>query len=191
MFGTTTGPCNPEWTDESPAKNPDDSSSGSNSLPKREREPEQNGDRARCACGDYADGYDARREEPVCDDCARLITDGGEEIDDALEYDPRSFRDYMTPAVVRERLGDGETAKVSFAEVNLRESGALFWRTWDGESGLLPEWRWTEVSFIETERITDEHGAPTGGQQVAEHDWSRLPDNVREAIEPPKEAVEA
>lgn len=44
---------------------------------------------ARCICGEQADGYDARRSEPACEDCAQLRADGGQSAQerqaDALE----------------------------------------------------------------------------------------------------------
>jgi hypothetical protein len=57
LAGTNAGRCSPERTDETPVQNPDDAT--------------------RCACGNPADGYDARREEAVCERCAHLIADGG------------------------------------------------------------------------------------------------------------------
>ncbi len=44
---------------------------------------------ARCICGEQPDGYDARTNEPACEDCARLRSDGGQSTEerqaDALE----------------------------------------------------------------------------------------------------------
>lgn len=108
--------------------------------------------------------------------------EGQEATDGILDADPREFYESWRPGVVHERLDDGETAKVSFADIDIHDSGALAWRTWDGEVGLLPEWRWTEVSFIDTERVYDEHGYASGKQSVTEDDWGRLPDTVREEI---------
>ncbi|ELZ05369.1 hypothetical protein C482_02426 [Natrialba chahannaoensis JCM 10990] len=44
---------------------------------------------ARCICGEQPDGYDARTNEPACEDCAYLRSDGGQSAEerqaDALE----------------------------------------------------------------------------------------------------------
>ncbi len=43
---------------------------------RQEASPSKRSD-ARCACGARADGYDAGSNEPVCQSCAHLRTDGG------------------------------------------------------------------------------------------------------------------
>ncbi|RZH67264.1 hypothetical protein ELS17_15715 [Natrinema altunense] len=43
---------------------------------RQEASPAKRSD-ARCACGARADGYDAGSDEPVCQSCAPLRTDGG------------------------------------------------------------------------------------------------------------------
>jgi hypothetical protein len=107
---------------------------------------------------------------------------------DELEHDPRAFEPSMTPAVVCEVCDDGDDPKVSFADVELRESGALYWEEWTGESGLLPEWRWSQVTYLDVEEngcfdVEDASAErPPGTVRIVEKDWRRLPARVREVI---------
>lgn len=89
MHGTTTRAEARERTEETPAQNTNDSCSDIRSLNAQKREPEKAGSRIRCACGDYAEGYDARRDEPVCEACAELpiaVADGGRDPTSTVAY---------------------------------------------------------------------------------------------------------
>jgi DNA-binding PadR family transcriptional regulator len=110
-----------------------------------------------------------------------VITDGGVESAEDLEYDPRAFGFGMTPAVVEEVRTDHIVNKVSFADVDLRESGALYWTEWSGAEGLLPEWRWSEVRYLDTERA--EQDATSLMARICSDEWDRLPDAVREEVD--------
>jgi DNA-binding PadR family transcriptional regulator len=122
-----------------------------------------------------------RGETHIPDEDAVLLTDGGVETAEELEYDPRAFDFGMTPAVVEEVRKDDVVNKVSFADVQLRECGALYWTEWSGASGLLPQWRWCEVRYLDTER--SERDGNNVMARICSDDWDRLPDAVREEID--------
>ena len=110
-----------------------------------------------------------------------VITDGGIDTADELEHDPRSFSISLTPAIVEEVLEDDSVSKVSFANVQLRDCGALRWEEWSGAAGLLPEWRWSEVRYLDTER-TERDGTKLMAR-ICTDDWDRLPTVVQEVVD--------
>lgn len=95
-----------------------------------------------------------------------------------VENDPRDFPAGMTPAVVEYKVDDPETDHASFMTVEVRDSGALYYRQWNDRSGVIPSWRWAEVHFIQTEAA----GELSGRQRIVESDWRLLPEEVRETI---------
>jgi len=109
-----------------------------------------------------------------------VMTDGGVETADELKHDPRAFSPSLTPAVVGEMRKDEVVSKISFADIQLRESGALYWEEWSGADGLLPEWRWSEVRYLGFED-TESDGLPARVRICAD-DWDRLPDVVQEVV---------
>ena len=110
--------------------------------------------------------------------------DGGRSPDD-FEVDPRNMSIGRTPAVLEERLGDGDTSRVSFADFELHESGAVKFTQFDGRKGLLPQWRWTDIEFIPTEGFTD-HGQSRRRKRVSPEFWSLLPKQVKEVFDRPE-----
>ena len=130
-----------------------------------------------------------RGETHTPNEDAILLTDGGVESAEDLEYDPRAFGLDMEPAVVEEVSKDDVVSRVSFADVQLRESGALYWTEWSGAEGLLPEWRWSEVRYLDTER--GERDANKFQARVVPADWDRLPDAVRELVDQDEDANES
>ena len=129
-----------------------------------------------------------RGETHIPDDDAVLLTDGGVDTADELEHDPRAFSPSLTPAVVYEVHKDDSVSKVSFANVQLRECGALYWEEWSGATGLLPEWRWSEVRYLETDRV--ERDGTKLQPRIAADDWDRLPDVVCELVDQEDDADE-
>lgn len=126
------------------------------------------------------DVTDDRLDYPFVDEDRRAMTDGGIETADELEHDPRAFKTSLTPAIVEEVLDDDSVSKVSFANVQLRGCGALHWEEWSGASGLLPNWRWSEVRYLDTERA-DRDGTRTRARICAD-DWDRLPTIVQNVV---------
>jgi len=122
-----------------------------------------------------------RGEIHIPDENAVLLTDGGVETADDLQHDPRGFDFTITPAVVVEVGKDDVVSKVSFADVQLRECGALHWTEWTGAEGLLPEWRWSEVRYLDTERV--ERDGTNHMARIAPCDWNRLSDAVQELVD--------
>jgi DNA-directed RNA polymerase subunit M/transcription elongation factor TFIIS len=122
-----------------------------------------------------------------------LVTDGGEDY--PFQYDPRDLDTQRCPSVVEELTDQntGTTSKVSFAHVEVRDGGVLRCIQYDGRVCYLPEWRWTEVSRLETERFTTtrEAGPAEGWEisrnRIAAEDWQLLPEEVREVVENPHE----
>ena len=129
----------------------------------------------------YVDVTDDRLDHPFADEDRRAMTDGGIETADELEHDPRGFDFTITPAVVVEVGKDDVVSKVSFADVQLRECGALRWTEWTGAEGLLPEWRWSEVRYLDTERV--ERDGTNHMARIAPCDWNRLSDAVQELVD--------
>jgi len=127
----------------------------------------------------YADALEDA--EPEATDEETVMTDGGIDTADELEHDPRAFSPSLTPAVVGEMRKDQVISKISFADVQLRESGALYWEEWSGADGLLPEWRWSEVRYLGFED-TESDGLPARIRVCAD-DWNRLPDAVQEVVD--------
>jgi len=103
--------------------------------------------------------------------------------------DPRNMALNRSPAVLEERLGDGDTSRVSFADMELHDSGAVAFTQFDGRKGMLPQWRWTDIEFLRTELFTD-HDANKRRQRVAEADWHLLPKRVREVFDYERQDVE-
>lgn len=122
-----------------------------------------------------------RGETRIPEGDAVLLTDGGVDTAEDLEYDPRRFDFSMTPAVVEKVSKDDIVSKVSFANVELRESGALYYMEWTGAEGLLPEWRWSEVHYLDTDRA--ERDGTNFMARVASDNWNKLPNAVRELVD--------
>lgn len=116
-----------------------------------------------------------------CRERRELVTDGGT---DAFENDPNRLPIGWAPAVIGEHTEEG-TVKLSVANVDLHESGALHYTQYDGRTGIIPEWRWTEVEYLDTETFAedDQLGADMR-RRVLARDWSLLPDPVREVHDP-------
>jgi hypothetical protein len=95
-----------------------------------------------------------------------------------LEHDPRALNEDYTPALVHEVDQRDSISQASYADVELRDAGALHFTEWTGDSGLLPEWRWAQVTYLDVEPA----GAGAAGQlrRVADEHWDRLPDLVRD-----------
>ena len=127
----------------------------------------------------FTDPWDPTKSEVA--DGEIVMTDGGIDTADELEHDPRAFNISLTPAIVEECLEDDSVSKVSFANVQLRECGALRWEEWSGAAGLLPEWRWSEVRYLDTER-TERDGTKMMARICAD-DWDRLPTVVQEVVD--------
>lgn len=115
------------------------------------------------------------------------MTDGGLDTAEDLEHDPRALDSSLAPAVVEEVHEDDSVSKVSFANVQLRECGALYWKEWSGAAGLLPEWRWSEVRYLGTDRL-ERDGTRL---RIAADEWDRLPDVVRELVDQDDDAGES
>jgi hypothetical protein len=109
------------------------------------------------------------------------MTDGEIETADDLEYDPRAFEMSLAPAIVGEVLDDDSISKVSLADVQLHESGALRWKEWSGAAGLLPESRWSEVRYLKTTRAGSDSRQTI---RICAGDWYRLPPDVNAVIDP-------
>ena len=122
-----------------------------------------------------------RGETRIPDEDADLLTDGGVDTAEDLEHDPRGFDFPNPPAIVVEVGKDDVTDKICFADVQLRECGALYWTEWTGADGLLPEWRWAEVRYLATERA--ERGGASAMARVAPEDWYRLPNAVQGMVD--------
>ena len=128
----------------------------------------------------YVDVTDDRLDHPFADEDRRAMTDGGVEIND-LEHDPRWFEFSNTPAVVVEVGKDDVVDKVTFADVQLRDCGALYWTEWTGDEGLIPKWRWAEVRYLDTERA--ERDGTIGMARIAPGDWNRLPNDIQHLVD--------
>jgi len=137
----------------------------------------------------WVDGFGRAYADALEDAAPVVTTDGGVESAKDLKYDPRAFGLGMSPAVVEEICKDDVVNKVSFADVQLRESGALYWTEWSGAEGLLPEWRWSEVRYLDTER--SERDANKFQASVVPADWDRLPDAVRGLVDQDDDADES
>jgi len=111
-----------------------------------------------------------------------LLADGGMRPEDFV-IDPRSFNPNRSPAVLEERLADGDTSRVSFGDFELHESGAVMFTQYDGRQGVLPQWRWTDIELLETESFTDEEKNKRR-RRVTEADWDLLPKRVRDVFDP-------
>jgi hypothetical protein len=100
------------------------------------------------------------------------------DVDPGLEHDPRALNGDYTPALVHEVDQRDTISKASYADVELHDAGALHFTEWTGDHGLLPEWRWAQVTFLKVEPATPD--AAGGGRRVADEHWDRLPDLVRD-----------
>jgi hypothetical protein len=94
--------------------------------------------------------------------------------DPGLEHDPRALNADYTPALVHEVDQRDTISQASYADVDLRDAGALHFTEWTGASGLLPEWRWAQVTYLDVEP------AGVSVRRVADEHWDRLPDLVRD-----------
>jgi len=96
------------------------------------------------------------------------------DVDPGLEHDPRALNEAYTPALVHEVDQRDTISQASYADVELKDAGALHFTEWTDEHGLLPEWRWAQVTFLKVE--------PAGPsvRRVADEHWDRLPDLVRD-----------
>jgi len=137
----------------------------------------------------YVDVTDDRLDHPFADEDADLLTDGGVDTANNLQHDPRGFDFTITPAVVVEVSKDDVVSKLSFADVQLRECGALHWTEWTGAEGLIPEWRWSEVRYLDTERVDRDdinHMA-----RIAPCDWNLLSDAVQELVDQDEDEMDS
>ncbi|WP_247006342.1 hypothetical protein [Halorientalis litorea] len=107
-----------------------------------------------------------------------LATDGGEKLvhsdaEAASTWDPDKLPSRFTPAVVECKDAD-EITTVSYANVSVKDSGALRYVEWLGRSGKIPPWRWTQVAELQTNFNDD------GGKHVVDEDYQYLPPEIRE-----------
>lgn len=105
------------------------------------REPVPDGgrvqdERRQCARCD-ADAVPGSR---FCIGHSEVLPDGGLAPED-FDIDSRNMSMTRSPAVLEERLREGDTSRVSFADVELHESGAVAFTQFDGRKGMLPQWR--------------------------------------------------
>jgi len=117
-----------------------------------EPSPNISGDQGRCACGQPADGFDARRGESTCEDCATIRADGGVVKESTGDQQAPEMLECATCTGVAEQMSWGQSEyRVDYRCRQCECGGHItFYRTGEVKNRVGPVFR-AHRSGVQTE----------------------------------------